>query len=428
MHPGAALNPFRAAGAGKAGAQGEGNASGGVKGRMKKTVLISNAAGLVNSVSPRILKFICIAILLIILAVGLWPFNFFEKNKVAWLSDQDGVRFNGQGIIIGPETSVQGQSPVFPYQSITLEIRLRPLLVTANLPQILALHDGRYPYLFFVGQWKSHLIVRSRTDNPAMLKKGKSYGEIGLVNILLKDRDCFLTITSENGGTAVYIDGRLNRIFPGYHMLSGHAERPVRLVLGSSPSGESSWNGYLTGLALYNRTLSAAEVLRSYEAWTGKAAAALTADDGCLARYTFSERKGTTIHSQLNAGDVLTIPDVFTPVQRKFLYPFWHDFRWNLSLFEDLATNILGFVPLGFFFSLLLQQTAYLHRLRAGATVVILGTLLSLAIELIQAYLPTRDSSLVDVLTNASGTLIGVVSFHFLFRAAGVKISLTKEA
>jgi VanZ family protein len=41
----------------------------------------------------------------------------------------------------------------------------------------------------------------------------------------------------------------------------------------------------------------------------------------------------------------------------------------------------------------------------------ILGIAVSLFIEISQAYLPTRDSSLVDVAMNSAGTIIGIVFF-----------------
>jgi len=53
---------------------------------------------------------------------------------VAWLPDQNGVHFYGQGIIVSSEVLNKEGKPQFPDKSITLEILLRPLLVTGNLP------------------------------------------------------------------------------------------------------------------------------------------------------------------------------------------------------------------------------------------------------------------------------------------------------
>lgn len=370
-----------------------------------------------NDRSPRLLGALFLAIMLIILVAGLWPLNFLASNKVAWLPGQNGVHFYGQGIIVSPELRNKDNKLIFPDKSITLEVRLHPLLVTGNLPQILVLHDGGKPDIFFVGQWKSYLIIRSRTDNPSMRKKVKAYGEIGLNNALLKEQDCFLTITSGAGGTAVYINGKMMRTYPGYNMLAGLTEKPVRIVLGNSATGEHYWNGYLTGLALYNRALTADQVFKSYEAWNGNTPPPISVDDGCLARYPFNESKGTTVHNEININETLTIPEIFKPVQRKILSPFLSEYKWNLSSVQDIITNVLGFIPFGFFFSALLLKNTRLKRLSVYLIIVSLGTGLSFTIEIIQAYLPTRDSSLTDVVMNSAGTLLGVVIFQILFKS-----------
>ncbi len=367
-----------------------------------------------QDLTPLLLLGICLAILLIILVAGLWPFNFLAKNKVTWLPDRDGVHFYGQGIIVSSELLNKKQKPLFPDKSITLEIHLRPLLVTGNLPQILTLYDGGTPDIFFVGQWKSHLIIRSRTNNPTMRKRGKNYGEIGLNNALLKDRDCFLTITSGAGGTAIYLNGKFMRSYANHRMLAGITESPVRLILGNSSTGESYWNGNLLGLAVYNRVLSSDQVFKNYETWTGKVPRSISADDGCLGMFPFNERTGTKVHNEINAIDTLTIPKIFTPVQRKILSPLGSEFRWNLSFFQDIATNFFGFIPFGFFFYALSLKISRLRRLPAFLLIAVLGTGLSFTIELIQAYLPTRDSSLTDVFMNSAGTILGIAAYQSL--------------
>ncbi|TRZ77014.1 MAG: hypothetical protein D4R93_02315, partial [Deltaproteobacteria bacterium] len=113
-----------------------------------------------NDKNPRLLWVICFIIILILLVAGLWPFNFHARNKVTWLTYQNGIHFYGQGIIVSSDIRDQGGKSPFSEKSITLEIWLRPLLETTNLPHVLTLFDGKSPELFLMGQWKSYLVIR----------------------------------------------------------------------------------------------------------------------------------------------------------------------------------------------------------------------------------------------------------------------------
>lgn len=100
------------------------------------------------------------------------------------------------------------------------------------------------------------------------------------------------------------------------------------------------------------------------------------------------------------------------------LYPFagWHasglpslDYLiapWPKYLrAEDIAVNVLGYVPLG-----LVLVPALPRRLSATAAMLVatlLAGLLSLSIETLQNFLPTRISSNVDLGCNIAGAFIG---------------------
>ena len=71
--------------------------------------------------------------------------------------------------------------------------------------------------------------------------------------------------------------------------------------------------------------------------------------------------------------------------------------------------NILGFIPFGFCFFLHRQSVRANARAANFLIVMFAGAVISLTIELIQAWLPNRESSLTDLLTNIFGTLLGVV-------------------
>jgi len=49
---------------------------------------------------------------------------------------------------------------------------------------------------------------------------------------------------------------------------------------------------------------------------------------------------------------------------------------------------------------------------RVALMAVFLGALVSLTIEILQSYLPTRDSGMTDIITNTLGTWVGVAAFR----------------
>jgi hypothetical protein len=362
--------------------------------------------------NPRLSWAICLIVLLALIVAGLWPFNFRAKNKVIWLEHQNGIHFYGQGLIVSSDIHGRGQMSPFPDKSITLEIWLRPLLETVSLPHILTLYDSKSPELFVVGQWKSHLVIRSRIEDPVTRNRDKPYREIGLQNGLLKDQDTFITITSGTGGTAVHVNGKKIQSYPNYNMLAALTDRPLRFILGNSPTGESFWTGNIMGFAIYNRVLTTDQVFKSYQTWIGKAPPFASTDGRCMKMYPFDEGKGKTIHNAVDFNDALVIPEIFKPVQRKTLSPIRQGLRWNFSYAQDVMINVLGFIPFGFFFSALLMKTARHKRLLTSVAIVILGIGLSLAIEISQTCLPTRTSSLTDVVMNAIGTILGAAIFQ----------------
>ena len=371
---------------------------------------------LLNSLISKFAGIISLAVLLAILVAGLWPFNFFSKNQVDWLPDRDGVRFHGQGIVTGPVIDQKQWQRLFRERAITIEIRLRPELETAGAPCILTLFDGKAPDLFTLRQWRSHLVVWSRPDDPADRKKGMTFQEIGYRDVLPKGQDVFIAIASDRSGTAIYVNGGPAKAYPRRSLLAAAPSGDTRLILGNSPSGEGHWTGEITGLAVYNRALPPEEAARDYKAWVRNDSFAIRHQAGLVALYPFYERQGETIRNVANPDETLNMPDLFKPVQRRMIEWPGPEFRWNLPSLQDVAVNVLGFIPAGFFFAALLLNAIPKRRLAVCLAAVLLGTGLSLLIELTQAWLPTRDSSLIDVACNAAGTILGILIYQIWTR------------
>ena len=78
---------------------------------------------------------------------------------------------------------------------------------------------------------------------------------------------------------------------------------------------------------------------------------------------------------------------------------------------NDMINNIVLFLPLGFSLAWLMQRRGS-KGLLAATVPLMIGGGLSLLVELLQLFLPSRTSTPIDVLTNSLGALLGLLIFH----------------
>jgi VanZ family protein len=191
---------------------------------------------------------------------------------------------------------------------------------------------------------------------------------------------------------------------PKFHLFFTDEKPFGHIVLGNSPTGGEYWAGNLLSLAIYNRVLTGQEISQHYQGWKR------SEQEELVAFYPFDERSGQRGYDHAGRHH-LFIPPGFEVLRETVLVPPWKDFQLNQSYFMDILTNILGFIPFGFFFSayLCLKKPRSIYCLFLIS--LLFAGFLSLSIELVQVYLPTRSSQLMDVITNVLGTVIGVALF-----------------
>jgi hypothetical protein len=383
-------------------------------------VMIDKLLRLITNVNLKLLGGICLTILVIILIAGLWPFNFFPENKVVWLQDKNGVYFSSRGMILSPDPWNDPQQLLLNKKSITIEILIHPTEEPKNgINRILSIYDGEGSEITFLGQWKKHLIIQSRIKRPV---GNILHSEIGVNDALGKDRDYFLSITSGTEGTSIYINGQLAQTYPRHRLLGSITSKKIGFILGNSPVGKNSWKGRITRLAIYNRTFTAEQIFKHYKLYLENNFTMHPEKEACIDLYLFNEKQGAVITDYSNLNNHLTIPVLFRPVKKIILDPPWHDFRWKKSFVQDTIINLLGFIPLGFFFTAFLLKASNWKKKIIYISVVATGFAISLTIELSQIYLPSRYSQLDDVICNSVGTVLGIIILHLVIQSKKIHL------
>jgi len=363
------------------------------------------------NVRKNLLGLVCLIVTSAILLAGLWPFNFSPENKVRWLKDQNGIQFYGPAIIFSQLPAPYPLHPTpyplhptpYPLPPFSLELFLQSTTQdSSHIGHIVSTVDDKGSEIFFVGQWRSHLILGKGIHGKA------NYREIGVRDVLKKGDKRFVTITSGAEGTNIYVDGILLKSSPRFQLFSMNEKPSGRIVLGNSPTGDEYWTGNLLSLAIYDRVLTGEEVHQHFP--QNFDSPKKSEEKGFISLYLFNERSGTLATDHVG-GHHLLIPSTFEVLQKIILVPPWKDFRLSRSYFLDILTNILGFVPFGFFFSAYLRLRKPYSTYRTLLISVLMAGCISLSIELIQVYLPSRNSQLTDMITNTLGTLIGVILF-----------------
>lgn len=369
---------------------------------------------LITNVNLKLLGGICLTILVIILIAGLWPFNFFPKNKVTWLKGKSGVNFSGQGMILSSYPLNDPQQLLLNKKSITIEIMIHPTDEPQNgTNSILSIYDGKGSEITFLGQWKKNLIIQSRIKRPV---GNTLHSHIGIYNTLGKDQDYLFSITSGTEGTAIYINGQHAKNYPHHRLLNSITSKNIGFIIGNSPAGKNSWKGRIMMLAIYNRTFSAEQIVKHYQLYLENNFTTPPEKEGCIGLYLFNEKQGATVRDYSNLNNNLTIPVLFRPVKKIILELPWQDFRWNWSFVQDTIINLLGFIPLGFFFTAFLLKASNWKKKIIYIGVAATGFAISLAIELSQIYLPSRYSQLDDVICNSVGTVLGILILHLIIQ------------
>src|ERR1700723_1360943 len=251
----------------------------------------------------RRLGIVCGITVTAILAATLWPFNPLPPNQVRWLTEANGISFDGAGLVISEELLRPGEN--LTQQSCTLELLLRPAAVK-SFYTIMSFYTPNHPGQFLVQQWTDGLLVSHDVANDRNKIKRR---KIDVDHAFESGKILLVTIVSGPNGTVVYKNGRQAKFFRTFTVLP--KELSGQIVMGTSPVAYQPWLGEIRGLAIYSNGLTPAQVFEHYKAWTDGPGVD-PSEPNTVALYRFTERAGNRLHNAAHAGPDLEIPKNFT--------------------------------------------------------------------------------------------------------------------
>lgn len=336
---------------------------------------------------------------------GLDPKGYRFRNEVAWLGARPGLKFGKFGRVhsapfLDAKTAVRLNQSGY-----TLALAFNPAADHDGGFRIIAsFHAGDDRTQIIIGQWRDFVIVMNGDD----YDNRRRLPRVAADTALFADRPLMLTITTATNGTSLYLNGERVAANSKLHLTLPAKPELGRLVLGNSVNASQPWMGEVSFLELLTGPLTAQEVHAHYLDWRLGGARKPKPPAHAVLTFDFAEAGGSTIVNRGSLAQPLTIPARLHALGARALAWDAPVGASNQSLTFDIVLNFIGFMPFGIAFALILR-TSPQSRFKTLLLTTVAGLALSLIIELAQAWIPSRDSSLRDLLLNTAGAPAGTL-------------------
>lgn len=352
---------------------------------------------------------VVLAILVSMLYFGLRPKGYRPANNLQWVDGGAGIVFDRYSI---------AYTDVVDFSSLraggfSVAFAVRPDLSGKAAFRILMMaHSGDDARQFVIGQWRSWIIAMNGDDydNSRKVKRIS-------VDIAQSDGTVFLVLVSGEAGTSFYVNGQLKGTAPSLRLTWPNRGGASRLIVGNSIYGRHPWRGELSGLAVFGYALDKEGVGALFKKWQDAGKLAFSPGHGLKMVFPLDEGSGEVAHDRSGNGINLNLPSRMEILKKEMLVPPWHALRNRSGLALDGALNFFGFWPLGFFLAALLERSRLFQK-RFWQTTVLFCFLFSLSMEVMQVWLPSRSSSMLDLMLNTLGGGVGAGVYRLGSKAA----------
>ena len=315
------------------------------------------------------------------------------------MSDPPALEFRGNGLAYTGVLSLP--DAVTPNEAATLFLVLDPDRGSSQrgFQVIATFNSGDSQSQFAVAQWRRQLIVMNGDNYDHSMRRPRLTTEITDD----ADRFVFLAIRFGPGSSELFVDGvRTSAVSSTFKLPAD--ETKLRLILGDSVELQNAWSGRIAGFALFQDRLPEAELARAWQHWSAHQRFSLAAPAAASVYYNFAEPPGAEVVDLAGGGNDLLLPPIRRPLQ-----PDFASLSLQPSSAQDMLVNVLGFVPFGFLLAWVLGSGSRLTGGRMLIVVIVVSGLFSGAIEMSQAWLPARTSSMLDLILNISGAACGAI-------------------
>ncbi len=357
-----------------------------------------------------------VVILSVIAVFGLSPKETSYKNNVKWLNSPNGIRFDRYGMAY-TDLVPDFEEDMFGKNGFSIEMAFKPESYSEEgFRIILLLHGGNDTDQLLIGQWRSSIIVMNGDD----YNHGRRIKRLMVKTNTALEQIRFITITTSPLGSKVYFDGKLmgNR----KDLVLKMPKDKVRLTLGNSVYGRHAWEGDIYGMSCYRHKLTGKEAKAHFNEWQQTRSFSFAKKSSPLILYLFEEKADGRIENHGSTNYPLYIPSRIRALKPAFFPLQWNKTKLNYNFLKDSLLNLFGFMPLGIILVATFQRAGGPFRDHPILMTLAVGFTVSFCIEFAQAWMPSRNSDMMDLVLNSLGTWIGALGFHFYATAGNNRV------
>jgi VanZ family protein len=359
-----------------------------------------------------------------LLILGLYPFEFKSiclSNQIYWLEDKNGIWISPCYEVASEKPPTEIFQSFVDAKGFTIEVYITIDDIDQNGPaRIVTYSLNTSQRNFTLGQEFDSLILRLRTTES---DENGVYPHFRGDNVFTPGKKQHVTVSYDGKLEKLYVDGQLRKVSSELEGSFSSWDPNAFFVIGNEHTGDRLWQGKIYLVALYNRALGDEEIYQNYKNIISSNTTEIGPrqnHNGLIRYYTFSEGKGDVVYNQAKQETSGHLIPVNLHLNSLKSFNFLISSEDIITYFRDIAVNIIGFIPLSFilFFNASKHRSVFSNIYFRP---ILVGLIISISLEFLQVFSITRVPTILDVLCNLIGTVIGSISLHIGWMLLGRK-------